>query len=56
MPDMSGIAGPDVPGVMPDWKEIDGLVGVALDAWLEHAVVNSMPVAASRNMTFTPSR
>jgi hypothetical protein len=31
-------------------------VGVALGAWLEHAVVNSMPVAASRNMTFTPSR
>ena len=55
-PDMSGIAGPDMPGVMPDWKEIDGLVGVAFDAWLEHAVVNRMPVAASRNMTFTPSR
>jgi hypothetical protein len=56
MPDMPCIAGPDMPGVMPVWKEIDGLVGVALDAWLEHAVVNSMPVAASRNMTFTPSR
>ena len=56
MPDMSGIAGTDMPGVMPDWKEIDGLVGVALDAWLEHAVVSRMPVAASRNMTFTSWR
>jgi hypothetical protein len=56
IPDMPGIAGPDMPGVMPAWNEIDGLVGVALDAWLEHAVLNSMPVAASRNMTFTPSR
>jgi hypothetical protein len=56
IPDMPGVAGPDMPGVMPVWKEIDGLMGVALDAWLEHAVVNSMPVAASRNMTFTPWR
>jgi hypothetical protein len=53
---MPGIVGPDIPGVMPDWKEIDGLVGVALDAWLEHAAVDRMPVAASRYMTFTPSR
>ena len=56
MPDVSGIAGPDMPGVTPVWNEIDGLVVVASDAWLEHAVVNSMPVAASRIMTFTPSR
>jgi hypothetical protein len=56
MPDMPGVAGPDMPGVMPVWNEIDGLVGVALDGWLEHAVVNSMPVAASRNMTFTSTR
>jgi hypothetical protein len=35
---------------------IDGLVEVAVDAWLEHAEVNNMPVAASRNMTFTPWR
>ena len=56
VPDMPGIGDPDMPGVIPVWNEIVGLVGVALDAWLEHAVVNSMPVAASRNMTFTPSR
>ena len=56
MPDMPGMAWPDMPGVMPDSKVIDGLVGVVSDAWLEHAVVSRMPAAASGNMTFTPSR
>jgi hypothetical protein len=38
---------------MPDWNEIDGLVGVALDAWLEHAAVSRTPTAARGIMTFT---
>jgi hypothetical protein len=56
MPDMPGMAWPDMPGVMPDSKVIDGLVGVVLDAWLEQPAVSRTPAAASRNMVFTPSR
>ena len=32
----------------------DGLVGVVLDAGLEHAAVNRTPTAARLTMTFTP--
>jgi hypothetical protein len=53
-----GIPGiPDMPGVMPDWKLIEGplLVGGA-DVGLEQAAVSRTPTAASGSITFTTYR
>jgi hypothetical protein len=56
--ELEGIPGtPDMPGVMPDWKLIEGLLLVeGADGGLEQAAVNRTPTAASGSITFTTYR
>ena len=50
---MPGMAWPDMPGVTPGRKVIEGAVVAVSDAWLEQPAVSRRPAAASRNMAFT---